>query len=643
MTTANIVLNLSGNWKESFRQVNEEADKINDAFGKIDDGLKQFSLAKWATDAAEQIKKSTSGLDDLRSAVEEVGDGLEALRGKQGAKIRDAILDNVGDPAERLKLFRKELEQELTGTGPAALRGLRPLNDALGRSAAGFESLKAKAGPAGEVAVNVLRSMGIEASSMATLISSAGLLAVGALGAIAVAAGGAALALGVGGLVTSVRAYVASSEDATERTELFEAQTNALKVSVGELAYGVLGLEDALSGLAFGLGVAVDKVEGLDQGTLALAGEVNDLFLELLPLGDVLVSVKDLGGGVLDVFSAMSDQGDRLAASVKGAADSYEDFNKKLERSIELSARANTQGGDAEKTAERAARRREQGLRGALQLGTSAIPRRQGGGGRQRRSIEPTRNQASSLVAGAISSGDENQEALADFARTENELPFLIGDVRAPFEELAGVVASETSPEGNARRRTRAEGDALANLGFPDAAEFDKQINRFKALGGVLDDGKQAAGNFALSIGDMFASLASGGSTLENFGAAIKGAFGGLFAELGKGFILQGVALTFAGDIAGGLGLVAAGGALQAFGGYLGSQGKGGGGGSQAPTGTGVVGAAAGLARQGDRDREGRAEPRVLVVGDREMRGWEMDASSNNKRRGYGRIDRLAA
>ncbi len=636
MTTANIVLNLSGNWKESFRQVNEEADKINDAFGKIDDGLKQFSLAKWAQDAADQIKKSTSGLDDLRSAVEEVGDGLEALKGKQGAKIRDAILDNVNNPAERLKLFRKELEQELTGTGPAALRGLGPLNDALGRSAARFEGLKAKAGPAGEVAVNVLRSMGIEASSMATLISSAGLLAVGALGAIGVAAGGAALALGVGGLVTSVRAYIESSEDATERTELFEAQTTALKVSVGELAYDVLGLEDAISGLTFSLGIAVDEVEGLDKGTLLAADGVNDLFLEFLPLGDVLLSVKDLGGGVLDVFSAMSDEGDRLAQSIKGASDQYEDFNKQLERSIDLAAKANTQGGDAEKAAERAGQRREQGLRAATSLGANALPKRTGGG-KRRPSVEPARNQASSLVAGAISFGDSNQEALADFYRTENELPFLIGDVRAPFEELAGVVAGQTSPGGNARRRAKAEGDALANLGFPDAGEFDKQIGRFKALGGVLDASKDAATGFGLALGDAFASLASGGATLDGFGSAIRGAFGSLWQDLGRGFVAQGIALGLAGDIGGGLALAGAGVALQTVAGLVSSKGGGGASGG-IPSGASDVGR--GAAAFGRDLRGGRADDReqaiTLRVGDQDLRAWRRRKAADDARRGWG-------
>lgn len=632
--TSNIVLNLSGNWKESMRQIEAEAQKVSKAFGDIDDVVGE-TFANWAQTQAELIKRSTSGLDDLRSAVEEVGDGLESLRGKSGARIRDAILDNVDAPEQRLKLFRRELDQELTGTGPAALRALRPLNDALGRSAAEFEILKAKAGPAGEIAIDVLRGMGIEATSMASLVSSAGLLAAGALGGLALAAGGAALALGVGGLASSVKEYVKSSEEATERAELFEAQTTALQVSVGRLTYDVLGLDDAISGLTFGTGIVVDQVDRLDSGTIQLADKFVDLGLKATPLGDVFVSLKDLGGGVLTIFSSLSDEGDRLAQSVKGASDSYEDFNSQLERSIKLADAATKAGAQESGSGDRLAQQRGRQASSAATISKGALPKRQGSGPK-RKSIEPARNRASSLVAGAIDFGDSNSEALFDFQRTDTELPFLIGDVRAPFEELAGVVADETSSRGNARRRGRAEQDALKNLGFADGGEFEKQIGRLKTLGGVLDDAKGAATGFGVALSEALAGLASGGLTLDNFGAAIRGAFGSLWSDLGRGFVAQGIALGFAGDFAGGAALVAAGIGLQATAGLVGGKGKGGG--VSAPSSASEVSrSATSLARdlRGGRDT-GREEVVVLRVGDQDLRAYQRRKAADDARRGWG-------
>lgn len=629
--TSNIVLNLSGNWKESMRQIEVEAQKVSKAFGDIDDVVGE-TFANWAQTQAELIKRSTSGLDDLRSAVEEVGDGLESLRGKSGARIRDAILDNVDAPEQRLKLFNRELNQELTGTGPAALRSLRPLNDALGRSAAEFEILKAKAGPAGEVAINVLRGMGIEATSMASLVSSAGVLAIGALGGLALAAGGAALALGVGGLASSVREYVKSSEEATERAELFEAQTTALQVSVGKLTYDVLGLEDALSGLTFGTGIVVDKVSQLDSGTVQLADQFVDLGLKATPLGDVFVSLKDLGGGVLTVFSSLSDEGDRLAQSVKGASDEYESFNKQLERSIKLADDANKAGAQDSGLGDRLAQQRGRQASSAATLSRGALPKKQGSP--KRKSIEPARNRASSLVSGAIQFGDSNSEALFDFARTDTELPFLIGDVRAAFDPLAAVVAAETSPQGNRRRGERAE-EIAASKGLA-GSDFDKQISRLKALGGVLDDAKGAATGFGVALSEALAGLASGGLTLNNFGSAIRGAFGSLWSDLGRGFVAQGIALGFAGDFAGGAALVAAGIGLQATAGLVSGKGRAGGG--AAPSAPSEVSrSATSLARdlRGGRD-SAREEVLVLRVDDEDIRAHRRRKAADDARRGWG-------
>jgi hypothetical protein len=99
----------------------------------------------------------------------------------------------------------------------------------------------------------------------------------------------------------------------------------------------------------------------------------------------------------------------------------------------------------------------------------------------------------------------------------------------------------------------------------------------FKAMGKAMLQGVgQAAGQAFASFGQ---AIVSGENALEAFGKTLLQAFGNALVQLGTGFILQGIAQSFAGFGSGGP-LIAAGAALATFGGILAASAGGGAGGA---------------------------------------------------------------
>tara|TARA_A100001015_G_C15043364_1_gene741497 strand:- start:2846 stop:4633 length:1788 start_codon:yes stop_codon:yes gene_type:complete len=98
---------------------------------------------------------------------------------------------------------------------------------------------------------------------------------------------------------------------------------------------------------------------------------------------------------------------------------------------------------------------------------------------------------------------------------------------------------------------------------------------------------QNAAGAFSQGFSAMGAAVANGANAFEAGMNAILGSFGGALAQLGQGYMLQGLAMIFAGQPGGGA-LVGQGAVLSVFGGFLSA--KFGGGASGAPSAAGSAG-----------------------------------------------------
>ena len=92
---------------------------------------------------------------------------------------------------------------------------------------------------------------------------------------------------------------------------------------------------------------------------------------------------------------------------------------------------------------------------------------------------------------------------------------------------------------------------------------------------------QNAASSFTAGFSAMGAAVANGANVFEAGMNAILGSFGSALTQLGQGYLLQGLAMVFAGQPGGGA-LIAQGAALGAFGGFLSA--KFGGGASAAPS-----------------------------------------------------------
>lgn len=151
----------------SLGRLEKVADSLNQKFGTVGKGGK--GMAADLDRIGKKIEATTDGFDKLRNATDAVGDTLQALLGRRGRKIADAIEDNIEDPAERAEVALRELEKAAKQTPNALDRA----NAGFGRLKGEVELLVAKAGPVGGLIAGGFIAGGAAALAFAVKLSGA--------------------------------------------------------------------------------------------------------------------------------------------------------------------------------------------------------------------------------------------------------------------------------------------------------------------------------------------------------------------------------------------------------------------------------------------------------------------------------------
>lgn len=563
--------------------------------------------AQAADDLARRIEPQTDGFDRLRSNVEALSDRLKIF-GERGNQMASAI-EGISDPVRRATLAQREFDRlqnpdRLTRMASAA-------NDAQ----AEFALLTARLGP---------------------LAPAIGGVVTGAL-ALAGVLGGA--------LATGWLKFVEQTASGRQNLDEFSKSLDRVHTAAGTLISSGRGLEAGMTVLEVALDSGAEALQAWGEANewartkeaellgplIELQREVNahiplygrlseavygwmeqgaDNYLRRLDENatSLTSTLERLTGGALDAGAALRD-------GLGGAADSVATSFANLTGQIQ----------DAVFAAQRERFMRTDLATGGVVEGPltpegrlEGPPRQKSGGGGAGRSRpeEPAR-----VLGGLSSLMDSLKEKAASF-----EAPVFEGTA------LSLQQIEDTLREAGLIEQLNQTGDALYEItnqlrdGFESDA-FLEGIENARAMKEVFDDLasglKDGAVNAFMQLTDAsfqaFGAFAVGESSLKKFKDAMLDTVGDIASSFGDLFLKAGAGL-FVFDPVGGSILIAAGAALKVGAGAASAKGSANAGGSSS--------AAREVERIADRlSREGRtdgrqAAPQVLVIGDKEFRGY---------------------
>lgn len=572
--TVPVNFQVGGDWERRLKQIESQSLQIGRALSGVGNAG-GGAIGK----LGQQLQARSEDLHKFRLGVEEVTEQLFVF-GAQGSSLVN-VIENVRDPLKRLELAQSALAGQTGRTG----KFLTDLNQT-------FAVSHAKAA----IAVG-----GVE--NLALVMGGAG-LAAGALAGGLALLGGALVDL----TTNAISKFIEGNKAATAQQEQLTKAVGRATTQYGELAYKVLEVDKVQKALVVTLGQtagAFDRANDSGAGFLRLlSGAIVTVFPQYFP---ALLGLNDLleRNAALYDRAAQAQQGFNAGAGSRAAGF----FTGAGQAGVGGVLSENQRQSQAAPGIARDARN------------TFGAPRAPTGGG-QRRNISGLIGQASGRVGGAVALGGQRADERFNFTQ-QQETPFLVGDIRPAFDELARVVRGEQGPAAAQRR-------AAATADNPLVSDAQRAVEVWRTVTGVFNDAKGAAAGLAGSMADVAAAIGSGELKASQFGSALKSAFGEQLVTLGKGYVFQGAAMVLSGDPVG-VPLAAAGLALATYGGTLSK--KGGGGGGPSVGSAGAVSGAARAAGQGARTEQ-RQTTAVIRVGEREMQGTVSDLAGDGQRRG---------
>lgn len=608
--TVPVNFHVGGNWAAQLKAIGEQSKAV----GKSITGIGNTSaLGK----LGDKLQATTEGLHKFRLGVEETVEQL-FIFGAQGSSLVNEI-ENIRDPLKRLELAQLALSGQ-TSTLGTALTGVTQR----------FAEMKARAA----IAVGGVENL--------TLILGAATVAGGALAGVI----GTTLKAAYDRAANGLDLYIEKNKEAQALQQFTAQAADANAQKLGESLYSVTSdfkLAEAAS-TSFADKYLANAAKIL-QGTTTYSKAIQDVWGVQLPslLTPVVDVIGKVGAGFgnaalhLDKFAAIAN---KLATPLRNTHTATQILTKTFDGQRvaveQLKLALSTYGAQLDDVANKARKATPfldaltggQGTRQSEELGAPHFEAKRagggaGGGGRR----DAARRAFGAALAGQVGGfgerGGEGAGAAAGLGGIASEA--------AGRRAGAGVLGGAGTATGGA-------------VSDKDAANLAKGAASGKLLTGILNDGKAAAQGLAGSLADVAAGLASGSLKAGDFGAAIKGAFGGIFKDLGRGFVLQGTALLFTpGGQAAGAGMIGAGLALSVLGGAMSRGGGGsapGGGGGAGAAASGAVSAAARQAATGTGGRDSGPRTVILQVGQRELQGTLVDLTQDGQARNMGRRPR---
>jgi hypothetical protein len=595
-----INMTLQGNVEQRLKAVTAQSNALGRSLTGLGDVGKLSAFGKALQDQAEGLHAFRSGVDDTVERLNLFGDAGAALAGE---------INKISDPMKRLEL------------GQLALSGqTSKLGEALNGVGQRFAEMKARAAIALGGVQNLELAMG--AAGVA-----AGLLA----GAI-----GGTLAAAYTRATHGLEVYLEKNKEAQA---LQEFAAKAADANAEELGKSVSALSSNFELAQASSTSFFDKyltsASKILQEQSTYSKEFEALWGVKAPalLTPALDLVGEIGTGAVNAGLHLDKLGivfDHLAAPLKNTFNASQILTKTFDGQRvaveQLTAALQSYGTQLDEAARKAQSATPyldalQGGQGTRQSEEMGAPRfeasRPSGGGARRERPGAAFGRA---IAGGVGGFGERGEAGAAQRQGQQEAAGEAG-VRAGASGVLGGA-------GIGGQRASGQGDT-------DAARLAQAVTQGKLLTQVLDSSKGAAEGLASAMADVVGGLAAGQVKARDFGAAIIGAFGAVFQQLGRGFFLQGTALLFTpGGQAAGAGMIGAGLALEALGGLMSRQG--GGGGKGAGGGASSVAGAATRVAPPPPDRERAERPVILRVGERDMRGYITDTTADDARRGRG-------
>jgi hypothetical protein len=597
-----INMTLQGNVEQRLKSVTAQSNQLAQSLTGLGDSAKLGELGRQLQEQAEGLHAFRSGVDDTVERLNILGDSGAALAGE---------INKISDPLKRLELGQLALSGQTSKLGNA-LNGVNQR----------FAEMKTRAA----IAVG-----GVE--NLELVLGAAGVAA----GLLAAAVGGT-LAAAYTRATHGLEKYIEKNKEAQA---LQEFAAKAADANAEELGKSVSALSSNFELAQASSTSFFDKyligASKILQEQSTYSKEFEALWGVKAPtlLTPALDLLGELGTGAVNAGLHLDKLGivfDRLATPLKNTFNASQTLTKTFDGqrvAIEqLTLSLSTYGAqlddvarkaqsatpylDALQAGEGSRSSQEQGARGLVGAPAS------GGGARRER---PGAGFGRAIAGGVGGFGERGATGAAQ----------ALGQREAAGE--AGVQAGAGGVLGGAG----VGGQRASGQGDTDAARLAQAVTQGKLLTQVLDSSKGAAEGLASAMADVVGGLAAGQIKAKDFGAAIVGAFGAVFQQLGRGFFLQGTALLFTpGGQAAGAGMIGAGLALEALGGLMSRQGGGGGGaGAGAGGGSSVAGAATRVAPPPP-DRERAERPVILRVGERDMRGYITDTTADDARRGRG-------
>lgn len=595
----------TGDLDQKLKSITAQSNAFGKSIAGLGDASKLKSFGVALQDQAEALHALRSGIDDTVERLNLFGDAGAGLAGE---------INKTSDPMKRLELGQLALSGQTSKLGTAISGVSQKMVEMKTRAAialGGVENLEL-----------VMGAAGIAAGTLAAVI-------------------GGTLAAAYDRATNGLEKYLEKNKQAKALQD-FAAQ--AADANAQELGKSVSRLSSDFELAQAASTSFFDKyltsASKILQNQSTYSKEFQALWGVQAPalLGPALDLVGDLGRGFADATLHIDKLGKvfgSLATPLKNTFNATQTltqtFNGQQVAVNQLTLSLQTYGAQLDEVARKASSATPYldaltGGRGSQEAGGAAVaPFARGGGGGGGRPDDRRQRFGAALAGGVGAAAGRGQEG--------GEAAQGLGGAAAGAAGRSGLggVAGAGALGGQG-------GGAAADL---QTAQLAQGVTQGKLLTSILNDGKAAAQGLAGSLADVAAGLASGSIKAGDFGSAIKGAFGGIFKDLGRGFVLQGTALLFtpggqaagAGMIAAGLGLSVLGGAMSRGGGGS-SSASGGGGGSAA---AGAVSAAARQAA-GATPQEARGPSTVILrVGERELQGTLVELTQDGQARGMGR------
>lgn len=632
--TVPVEFKLTGQPARQIAAINNEAKALSRTLTGLGSDLEVAAFTR-------DLKRASEGLHELRLAAEETVEQLFVF-GDAGSQTV-SVIEGVSDLQTRIQLG----QQALQGPTNALAKGLTGVQQGLATAHA-------------RAAVFVGGAANLE------------LL----LGGVGIAAGIATTALlGFGQIVyeiasTSLKTFIASNKEATQTLRNLEHTQQEVLKSLGKTIYEYGELDKLLRGTNAALAT---NVGGWGDVLLALVGISPVLRENVRLLGEERILLETLASStgfqsvveVLKFFAAVEKESsdaskklaqdlvqvnsatDVFAATAKGAAEGgVSTFTQAIDYQsdalIFLQSALRGVGETLDEVAQKASKATPYltGLEAGEATGASqaraGLRRRGGAGGRRFQTFTGAAG-AIQGTAAPFGGGPEaaNLAALRGIGGASSAASglgpegFVDREALLGFLDLARVVEREKSASGTGQRKEQAAENTQKHL-----SDVAFAVQGYEALTAVIRGLEGAATSAGAAFGGIVQGLANGSIKAKDFGKATKTAFGDLFVQLGQGYIQQGIVMTLTGNPVG-LAVTAGGVALVAVGGALQGGGKGGGN-SSAVTGAAAVSSATRLATpalERERDKE---RTFILRVGDRDLQTIVTDLVSDGQRRGMG-------